>query len=75
MVADYCLTCSDDSSEGDYDPTQECFVAMLGEHNDNDNDNDDDVAADAARSDCSAWTNHPGKRGRTAGSAGATPGA
>ena len=44
-VADYCLACSDDSSEGDYDPTLECFVAVLGEHN---SDIDDDAAADAA---------------------------
>jgi len=41
-VANYCLTCSDDSSEGDYDPTQEFFVAELGEH-----DSDDGDAADA----------------------------
>ena len=41
-AADYCLTCSDDSSEGDYDPTRECFVAVLGKHN------DDDDAAHAA---------------------------
>ena len=40
-VADYCLTCSDDSCEGDYDPTRKCFVAVLGEH-------DDDDAVDAA---------------------------
>ena len=43
-AANYCLTCSDDSSEGDYDPTQECFIAMLGEHN---SDNDDNATADA----------------------------
>ena len=43
-TADYCLTCSDDSSEGDYDPTRECFIAMIGEPND-----DDNVAADVAR--------------------------
>ena len=42
-VADYCLTCSDDSSKGEYDPTRECFVAVLGEH-----DDDDDIAANAA---------------------------
>jgi hypothetical protein len=42
-AADYCLTCSDDSSEGEYDPTQECFVAVLGEH-----DDDDDIAANVA---------------------------
>ena len=33
-AADYCLTYSDDSSEGDYDPTRECFMVELGEHND-----------------------------------------
>jgi len=33
-AADYCLTYSDDSSEGDYDPTRECFMVKLGEHND-----------------------------------------
>ena len=44
-AADYCLTCSDDSSEGDYDPTRECFIAVLGEHN---NDIDDDAAAEVA---------------------------
>jgi len=43
-AADYCLICSDDSSERDYDPTRECFVAEIG---DLDDDNDD--AADAAR--------------------------
>jgi len=43
-AADYCLACSDDSSEGDYDPTRECFVAVIGEPGD-----DDNVAADAAR--------------------------
>jgi hypothetical protein len=44
-AAEYCLTCSDDSSEGDYDPTRECFVAVLGEHGDDDGDDD---AVDAA---------------------------
>ena len=39
-AADYCLACSNDSSEGDYDSTWECFVAVLGEHN---SDTDDDV--------------------------------
>jgi len=43
-ATDYCLTCSDNSSEEDYDLTRECFGAVLGEHN----DVDDDVAADAA---------------------------
>jgi len=43
-AADYCLAYSDDSNEGDYDPTRVCFVAVIGEPGD-----DDDVAADAAR--------------------------
>ena len=29
LAAAYCLTCSEDSSEGDYDPTRECFMAEL----------------------------------------------
>jgi len=29
LAADYCLTCSEDSSEGDYDPTRECFMVEL----------------------------------------------
>ena len=28
-AVDYCLACSDDSSEGDYDPTRECFMVEL----------------------------------------------
>ena len=28
---DYCLTCSNDSSEGDYDPTRECFMIELAD--------------------------------------------
>ena len=27
----YCLTCSEDSSEGDYDPTRECFMVELAD--------------------------------------------
>jgi len=30
-AADYCLTYSDNSSEGDYDPTQGCFMVELAE--------------------------------------------
>lgn len=37
-MADYCLTCSDDSSDGDFDPTHECFVILDA--------NDDDVEED-----------------------------
>jgi hypothetical protein len=29
LAAAYCLTCSEDSSEGNYDPTRECFVVQL----------------------------------------------
>ena len=29
LAAAYCLTCSEDSSEGDYDPTRECFMVQL----------------------------------------------
>ena len=36
LAAAYCLTCSEDSSEGAYDPTRECFMADLAdEQNDN----------------------------------------
>jgi hypothetical protein len=29
FAANYCLTCFEDSSEGDYDPTRECFMVEL----------------------------------------------
>ena len=31
LAAAYCLTCSEDSSEGDYDPTRECFMVKLAD--------------------------------------------
>ena len=31
LVANYCLTCSEDSSKGDYDPTRECFMVELAD--------------------------------------------
>jgi len=31
LAANYCLTCSEDSSEGDYDPTRECFMVELAD--------------------------------------------
>jgi len=31
LATAYCLTCSEDSSEGDYDPTRECFKAELAD--------------------------------------------
>jgi len=38
----YCLTCSEDSSEGDYDPTRECFMTELADgQNDNAPGNDE----------------------------------
>ena len=41
LAAAYCLTCSEDSSEGDYDPTRECFMAELADgQNDNAQGND-----------------------------------
>jgi hypothetical protein len=40
-AADYCLTYSDDSSEGDYEPTQECFMVELAEGQIDDAPSDD----------------------------------
>src|SRR6185369_12164676 len=31
LAAAYCLTCSEYSSEGDYDPTRECFMVKLAD--------------------------------------------
>ena len=31
LAVDYCLTCSEDSSEGDYDPSRECFMVELAD--------------------------------------------
>ena len=48
LAAAYCLTCSEDSSEGDYDPTWECFMAELADgQNDNAPGNDRNGGADA----------------------------
>ena len=73
-AADYCLACSDDSSEGDYDLTRECFVVVIGEPHDN-----DDIAVDAtraatatAKTNYGTWVVYPGKHGGAAGTAGAT---
>ena len=44
----YCLTCSENSSEGDFDPSRECFMVQLAdEQNDNAPSNDGDGRADA----------------------------
>ena len=31
LAAAYCLTCSEDSSEGDYDHARECFMVQLAD--------------------------------------------
>jgi len=48
LATAYCLTCSEDSSEGDFDPSRECFMADLAdEQNDNAPSNGADGGADA----------------------------
>ena len=48
LATAYCLTCSEDSSEGEYNPTRECFMADLtDEQNDNALGDDGDGVADA----------------------------
>ena len=48
LAAAYCLTCSEDSSEGDYDPTRECFMVQLADgQEDNAPGNDGNARADA----------------------------
>ena len=48
LATAYCLTCSEDSSEGEYNPTRECFMADLAdEQNDNALGDDGDGGADA----------------------------
>ena len=48
LATAYCLTCSEDSSEGEYNPTRECFMAELAdEQNDNAPGDDGDGGADA----------------------------
>ena len=48
LATTYCLTYSEDSSEGEYNPTRECFMADLAdEQNDNALGDDDDGGVDA----------------------------
>ena len=48
LATAYCLTCSEDSSEGDYDPTRECFMGELADgQNENAPGNDGNGGADA----------------------------
>ena len=44
-TADYCLTYSNDSSEGDYDPTRECFMVELVDGQIDDVPSDDENGA------------------------------
>jgi len=41
LATAYCLTCSEDSSEGDYDPARECFMVQLADGQDNNAPGDD----------------------------------
>ena len=48
LATAYCLTCSEDSSEGEYNPTRECFMADLAdEQNNNALGDDGDGGPDA----------------------------
>jgi hypothetical protein len=42
LAVNYYLTCSEDSSEGDYDPTRECFMVELANEAIDDAPNDDE---------------------------------
>ena len=41
LATAYCLTCSEDSSEGDYDPARECFMVQLADGQDDNAPGDD----------------------------------
>ena len=48
LATAYCLTCSEDSSEGDYDPARECFIVQLADgQEDNAPGDDGNGGADA----------------------------
>ena len=48
LATAYCLTCSEDSSEGDYDPARECFMVQLADgQEDNAPGDDGNGGADA----------------------------
>ena len=48
LAVAYCLTYFEDSSEGDYDPTRECFMVQLANgQDDNASGNDGNDGADA----------------------------
>jgi len=41
LATAYCLTCSEDSSKGDFDPAQECFIVQLADRQDDNAPGDD----------------------------------
>ena len=41
LATAYCLTCSEDSSEGDFDPSRECFMVQLADGQDDNAPGDD----------------------------------
>ena len=53
LAAAYCLTCSEDSSKGDYDPTQECFMVQLADGQ------EDNAPGDDGNSGADAQANQP----------------
>ena len=56
LATGYCLTCSEGSSEGDFDPSRECFMVDLAdEQNDNAPSNDKPLPRQARRRDKPSW--------------------
>ena len=53
LATTYCLTCSEDSSEGDYDPARECFMVQLA------NGQDDNALGDDGNGGADAQANQP----------------
>jgi len=53
LATAYCLTCSEDSSEGDYDPARECFMVQLAD------EQDDNVLGDDGNGRADAHANQP----------------
>jgi hypothetical protein len=41
LATAYCVTCSEDSSEGDFDPSRECFMVQLADGQDDNAPGDD----------------------------------
>ena len=53
LATTYCLTCSEDSSEGDYDPARECFMVKLA------NGQEDNAPGDDGNGGADAQANQP----------------